>query len=84
MILYLSNRLVQAVEIKDKNTVLVCQDMAPEGSIINGIVTDEEVFLSWIRNFWTENKLPRREWTLVVNSTPVSYTHLTLPTICSV
>lgn len=79
MILYLSNRLVQAVEIKDKNTVLVCQDMAPEGSIINGIVTDEEVFLSWIRNFWTENKLPRREWTLVVNSTQLNSRVLELP-----
>lgn len=54
MILYLSNRLVQAVEMKDKNTALICQELAPEGSIINGIVTDEEVFLPFIKNFSAE------------------------------
>ena len=69
MILYLSNRLVQAVEMKDKNTALICQELAPEGSIINGIVTDEEVFLPFIKNFFSRNKLPRKECTLVVNST---------------
>ena len=79
MILYLSNRLVQAVEIRDKSTVLVCQDMAPEGSIINGIVTDEEVFLAWIKNFWANNKLPRRECTLVINSTQLNSRVLELP-----
>lgn len=81
MILYLSNRLVQAVEIRDKGTVLVCQGMAPEGSIINGIVTDEELFLSWIKEFFTENKLPRRECTLVINSTQLNTRVLELPKV---
>lgn len=79
MILYLSNRLVQAVEIRDKNTVLVCQDMAPEGSIINGIVTDEEVFLPWIKQFIADNKLLRRECRLVINSTQLNSRVLELP-----
>lgn len=79
MILYLSNRLVQAVEIRDKNTVLVCQDMAPEGSIINGIVTDEEVFLPWMKQFISGNKLLRKECHLVVNSTQLNSRVLELP-----
>lgn len=81
MILYLSNRLVQAVEIRDKKTVLVCQDMAPEGSIINGIVTDEEMFLAWIRQFITDNKLPHKECRLVINSTQLNSRVLELPKI---
>lgn len=79
MILYLSNRLVQAVEIRDKNTVLVCQDMAPEGSIINGIVTDEEVFLPWMKQFVADNKLLRKECRLVINSTQLNSRVLELP-----
>ena len=81
MILYLSNRLVQAVEIRDKKTVFVCQDMAPEGSIINGIVTDEEMFLAWIKQFITENKLPHKECSLVINSTQLNSRVLELPKI---
>ncbi len=79
MILYLSNRLVQAVEVRDKKAVVVCQDMAPEGSIINGIVTDEEAFLPWIKKFFSENKLPRKECKLVVNSTQLNSRVLELP-----
>ena len=81
MILYLSNRLVQAVEMKDKNTALICQELAPEGSIINGIVTDEEVFLPFIKNFFSRNKLPRKECTLVVNSTQLNSRVLELPRV---
>ena len=49
VILYLSNQLVQAVEVKKKGrkimTRRVWQEEAPGGSIINGIITDEEAFL---------------------------------------
>ena len=78
-ILYLSNRLVQAVEIKGNSFCVVCQDMAPEGSIINGIIIDEEVFSEWIKNFFIENKLPRKECTLAVNSTQLNLKMLELP-----
>ncbi len=79
MILYLSNRLVQAVESRDKNTVLVCQGMAPEGSIINGIVTDEEIFLPWLKQFVADNKLLKKECALVINSTQLNSRVLELP-----
>lgn len=78
-ILYLSNQLVQAVEIKGKNSLAVYQEKAPEGSIINGIITDEEVFLEWIRKFFIKNKLSKKECTLVVNSTQWGSRVLELP-----
>lgn len=78
-ILYLSNQLVQAVEIKGKNTYAVYQENAPEGSIINGIITDEEVFLEWIRRFFVKNKLSKKECKLVVNSTQLGSRGLELP-----
>lgn len=78
-ILYLSNRLVQVVEEKGKEYCAVCQDMAPEGSIINGIITDEEVFAEWIKEFYEKNKLSRKECTLVVNSTQLNSRVLELP-----
>lgn len=78
-ILYLSNRLVQAVETEGKSLCRVCQDMAPEGSIINGIITDEEVFSDWIRKFFVKNKLSCKECTLVVNSTQLNSRILELP-----
>ena len=63
-ILYLSNKLVQVVEAKSKGKTVtvqnVWQEEAPEGSIINGIITDEDIFLTWIRDFFAKNKLPRR------------------------
>ncbi|MBQ8596929.1 MAG: hypothetical protein IJ409_03985 [Lachnospiraceae bacterium] len=78
-ILYLSNQLVQAVEIKGKNSLAVYQEKAPEGSIINGIITDEEVFLDWIRKFFVKNKLSKKECSLVVNSTQWGSRVLELP-----
>ena len=78
-ILYLSNQLVQAVENKGKNSYAVYQEKAPEGSIINGIITDEEIFLEWIRKFFLKNKLSKKECSLVVNSTQLVSRVLELP-----
>eukprot|EP00969_Alexandrium_andersonii_P091499 4038741-Alexandrium_andersonii.AAC.1 len=33
---------------------------------------------------WGEKSFPKRGWEELGSSEPVSYTHLTLPTICSV
>lgn len=84
-ILYLSNKLVQMVEAKGKGRTVeiqnVWQDEAPEGSIINGIITDEEVFLSWIKEFFAKNKLPRKEIALVVNSSQFTHRVLEFPKV---
>lgn len=82
-ILYLSNKLVQVVEARRKGKTVsiqnVWQAQAPEGSIINGIITDEEAFLAWIKNFFVKNKLPRKEIALVVNSSQFSHKVLEFP-----
>ena len=72
-IVYLSNRLVQVVEARAKGKSVVVQNIwqgeTPEGSLINGIITDEDAFTSWIKAFFLTNRLPRKDITLVVNST---------------
>lgn len=82
-ILYLSNQLVQAAEAKEKNNKIkiheVFQEQAPEGSIINGIITDEEAFSSWIKVFFSKNRLPKKEVMLVVSSTQFNHKVLELP-----
>lgn len=78
-IVYLSNQLVQATETKKNGTVAICEEQAPEGSIINGIVTDAEVFVEFLRQFFVKNKLSRKECTLVVNSTQITTRVIELP-----
>lgn len=78
-IVYLSNQLVQAAETKKNGVVTVYEEMAPEGSIINGIVTDGEVFVEFIRQFFVTNKLSRKECVLVVNSTQITTRVIELP-----
>lgn len=84
-ILYLSNKLVQAVEAREKGKMVtiqnVWQEKAPEGSIINGIITDEEAFLSWIKVFFSKNRIPKKEVTLVVNSTQFGHKVLEFPRV---
>ena len=76
-ILYLSNELVQVIEAKGKGKTVcvqnVWQEKAPEGSIINGIITYEEAFVAWIRDFFVRNKLPKKEISLVVNSSQFNH-----------
>lgn len=84
-ILYLSNKLVQVIEAKEKRKTVfvqnVWQEEAPEGSIINGIITDEEAFASWIRDFFAKNKLPQKEISLVVNSSQFNHKVLEFPQV---
>ena len=82
-ILYLSNQLVQVVEAVEKGRTVkvqnIWQDEAPEGSIINGIITDEEAFLSWVKAFFAKNRIPRKEVTLVINSSQFVHKVLQFP-----
>jgi hypothetical protein len=83
VLLYLSNKMVQAVEAKQKGRAAavqnVWQEEVPEGCIINGIITDEETFLAWITDFFDKNRLPRKDITLVVNSSQFNHKVLELP-----
>lgn len=71
-VIYLSNQQIRAVTGKSgqhKISVSNCyMDDAPEGSIINGIVMDQESFIPFIRNFFEKNKLDTKDVTLVINS----------------
>lgn len=78
-IVYLSNQMVQAVEMKSNGSVSVYEELAPEGSIINGIVTDEEVFGDFLKHFFAAGKLSKKDCTLVLNSTQITTRILELP-----
>ncbi|MDD3253179.1 MAG: hypothetical protein PHV18_11530 [Lachnospiraceae bacterium] len=71
-VIYLSNQDVKAVvgtgKANQATVTRVCRAQAPEGSIINGLVTNEETFVPFLKNFWEENQLPKKDVTLVLGS----------------
>lgn len=71
-VIYLSNQDVRVVVGKGKGSQAsvsrVCRAQAPEGSIINGLVTNDEVFDAFFREFWRDNQLPGKGVTLVLGS----------------
>lgn len=71
-VIYLSNQDVRVVVGKGKGSQAsvsrVCRAQAPEGSIINGLVTNEEAFDAFFREFWSDNQLPKKGVTLVLGS----------------
>lgn len=84
-IVYLSNRLVQVVEAKAKGKTVAVQNIwqgeTPEGSLINGIITDDDAFSAWLKAFFLKNRLPRKDITLVINSTQFNHKVLEFPKI---
>lgn len=78
-IVYLSNQMVQAVEMKSNGSVSVYEELAPEGSIINGIVTDEEVFGDFLKHLFAAGRFLKKDCTLVLNSTQITTRVLELP-----
>lgn len=71
-VIYLSNQDVKAVVGTGKGKLVtvtrVCRAQAPEGSIINGLVTNEETFTPFLKEFWETNQLPKKDVTLVLGS----------------
>ena len=79
---YFSNQIIQiAVGRRAKKGVLksVYTTMAPEGSIINGIIMDSESLGEHMKNFWEQNKLPKKDVFLVVNSNKIAGKNLSVP-----
>ncbi len=85
LVLYLSNRYVRVLDgsVKGKRISLkrVAQTFMPEGSIINGVITDEEAFFGHLSEFWTKNNLPAEEVFLVVNTNKITTRLLNIPTL---
>lgn len=71
-ILYLANQQLQIVTGtgtgKSVNVKNCITEDTPEGSIINGIVMDNEAFKSFLTDLKRQNKLPAKDVTLVINS----------------
>lgn len=40
----------------------------PEGAVLNGVVMDREMLIQTIKTVWQQNKLPKSEVTLIINS----------------
>ena len=71
-VIYLSNQQVHIVEGKSGKTATVNRFFsypAPQGTIINGIIMDQETFGAFLKEKWAENKLSVKDVSLVVNST---------------
>ncbi|MGN0159382.1 MAG: hypothetical protein ACI39W_09670 [Brotaphodocola sp.] len=81
--IFLSNREVVAVEGIRKSGKMeifrIIRGMAPENSIINGIVTDEPGFDAFFRTFWNANRLSDRHVTLVLGNAQAVTRYLKLP-----
>ena len=79
---YLSNNTINAVvgtggrRIRVKR---VCSVEIPEGSLINGIITNETDLSDQLKEFWAQNKLPKKNVALVINSSQFVLKTLTLP-----
>ena len=82
-VIYLANQHIQVIEgtrgVKGVNIKQCLMLEAPEGSIINGVITDHEAFTEFIKSAWSEAKLPTKDIILVVNSNKFIGRNLTMP-----
>ena len=81
-VIYLSNQQVHIVDGKRGKTGTVNKFYsypAPQGTIINGIIMDQETFGTFLKEKWAENKLPIKDVSLVVNSTKFVGQNMEIP-----
>lgn len=71
-VIYLSNQKIDILVGKRGNSAEIRNRLsvvAPEGCIINGLITDNDRFAHFIGDIWKENGLPEKNVILVLNST---------------
>lgn len=82
-VIYLANQQIQVVTGSLKNRKICIENRleaeAPEGSIINGIVMDTELFIEFMKEFKTAHKLPVKDVILVINSTKFTGKTIEMP-----
>lgn len=82
-VIYLANQQVQAVVGTTGTKKISVQKTysaeAPEGSIINGMIMDQELFQGFLKDFWMGNKLPTKDVILVINSSKFVGKKIELP-----
>lgn len=80
--IYLSNQIIQvATGTRGKKGALkaIYTTMAPEGSIINGIIMDGESLGNHLKTFWEQNKLPKNDVYLILNSNKIAGKNIEIP-----
>lgn len=83
--IYLSNNILRAV-VGNPSTGLPgakkeYRKVVPEGSLINGVITNQEVLKEDLLSFWNENHLPKKDVYLVVYSSKFVSKQLELPKV---
>ncbi len=81
---YFSNQIIQiAVGTRGKTGTLkqVYTTIAPEGSIINGIIMDADALGGHMKQFWESNNLPKKDVFLIVNSNKIAGKKLEIPSM---
>ena len=53
----------------------------PEGSILNGVITDAAALSSALKDFWKTNRLPKTGIQLIVNSPQFMVRLMEIPTL---
>lgn len=81
---FFSNQIIQIAIGKRgaKGTLqAVYTTIAPEGSIINGIIMDSESLCQHLKSFWAANNLPKKDAYLVVNSNKIAGKSISAPNL---
>ena len=82
---YLGNREVRvAVGTPGTKRVrlrLLCRTTLPEGCLINGVITNEHALAEHLQGFWEECGLPRKNVSLVIDSTQFVTKSVRLPSL---
>lgn len=72
VVVYLSNRYIRVVDGdasgRNIHAKALYYTVDTRGCILNGTITDEEGFLDIIKNLWETNKLPKKDVSLVIDS----------------
>lgn len=84
-IIYLSNKSIQVVEGSPSGKKIILKAVhegeTPANSIINGVITDEEAFVSWLKDFFSRNRINKKNVTLVINSSQMISKVLSIPKV---
>lgn len=79
---FFSNQIIQIAlgnRARKGSLKAVYTTMAPEGSIINGIIMDAESLGAHVKSFWEANNFPKKDVYLVVNSNKIAGKNLSVP-----
>ena len=82
IVIYLANSEIQIVEGSAGERISIERQLSrktPEGSIVNGVVTDPDAFALFLKNVFDEKKIPKSDVSLVINSSKFVGQIMTLP-----